>query len=118
MGAGLSDAARAHHCGICPRWCHRHHGTPDGSMAVGAGEFGWTDKAMLANAVVRPNGTGSPLRLIDPSQVGNGRARETFLYQALTTGVAGFAQMPLGGPFATPEELTAIQQWIDAGMPG
>jgi putative ABC transport system substrate-binding protein len=35
-GANLSDAAGAHHCGICPRWCHRHHGTPDRTMAVGA----------------------------------------------------------------------------------
>ena len=36
VGAGLSGAAGAHHCRICPRWWHRHHWTPGRTMAVGA----------------------------------------------------------------------------------
>src|SRR6516164_4408733 len=36
LGAGLSNAAGTHYRRLCPRWCHRHHGTPRGSMAVGA----------------------------------------------------------------------------------
>ena len=80
-------------------------------------DFGWADKPMLAQAVVRPNGTGSPIRLIDPALVGTGRARETALYIALTTGVAGFPRMPFEGPYATDEQLATIEHCIDAGLP-
>lgn len=79
--------------------------------------FGWADKAMLANAIVRPLGSDPAFRLIDPSLVGVGRATETYLYKALTTGVGGYARMPLDGPFATTEQLALIEDWIDAGMP-
>lgn len=80
-------------------------------------EMGWVEKPMLANAVVRPFGSGSEIRLIDPSLVGNGKAKETNLYKALTTGVAGFERMPFGGPYATDDELALIASWIDCGMP-
>jgi hypothetical protein len=79
--------------------------------------FGWADKAMLANAVVRPFGEDPGFRLIDPLLVGVGRAKETNIYIALTVGIGGFARMPLDGPFATSEQLTVITDWIDGGMP-
>ena len=79
--------------------------------------FGWADKAMLANAVARPFGSDPAFRLIDPSLVGVGRAKETNLYKALTVGVGGFSRMPLDGPFATDEQLATIADWIDEGMP-
>ena len=79
--------------------------------------FGWTDKQMLANAVAYPFGSDPPFRLIDPALVGTGRATETNIYKALTVGLGGYRQMPLGGPYATPDELTLICDWIDAGMP-
>src|SRR5262245_26231723 len=79
--------------------------------------FGWADKAMLANAVVRPFGANPAFRLIDPSLAGVGRAKETNLYIALTTGVGGYQRMPFGGPYATEEQLALIADWIDDGMP-
>jgi len=79
--------------------------------------FGWDDKAMLANAVVRPFGEDPGFRLIDPSLVNVGRAKETNIYIALTVGIGGFSRMPLDGPYATPEQLAVITEWIDAGMP-
>lgn len=79
--------------------------------------FGWSDKAALTNAAARPFNAGPVYSLIDPALVGVGRARETNLYKALTTGIAGYEQMPFGGPYATEEELEAIATWIDAGMP-
>ena len=82
--------------------------------------FGWATKQQLADAIVDP-GTGTTYRLIDPALVGNGRGSETFLIQALTTGVDGFPKMPyLGndeGKYATDEQLSTIIRWIDAGMP-
>ena len=56
-------------------------------------------------------------RLIDPSLVGVGRAKETNIYIALTVGIAGFERMPFGGPYATDEQLAVIAEWIDEGMP-
>lgn len=79
--------------------------------------FGWADKVMLANAVARPFGSDPAFRLIDPSLVGNGRAKETNIYIALTVGIGGFERMPFGGPYATPEQLAVIAEWIDDGMP-
>jgi hypothetical protein len=79
--------------------------------------FGWADKAMLANAVVRPFGADPEFRLIDPSLVGIGRAKETNLYIALTRGIGGYARMPLGGPYATEQQLRLIGDWIDDNMP-
>lgn len=79
--------------------------------------FGWTDKAMLANAIVRPFGSEPAFRLIDPVLVGNGRAKETNLYKALTTGIGGYERMPFGGPYATNRELSQIAEWIDGGIP-
>ena len=79
--------------------------------------FGWDDKAMLVNAVARPFSEEPAFRLIDPSLVGVGRAKETNLFIALTVGIGGFSQMPLDGPFATPEQLAVIAEWIDDGMP-
>src|SRR5258708_29345282 len=79
--------------------------------------FGWADKMMLANAIVRPFGADPAFRLIDPALVGNGRAKETNLYEALTTGIGGYERMPFGGPYATNEELSQIADWIDDGIP-
>ena len=79
--------------------------------------FGWETKAMLANAAVRPFNQDPAFRLINPALVGVGRAKETNIYIALTVGIAGFSQMPLDGPYATPEQLAVITDWIDAGMP-
>lgn len=79
--------------------------------------FGWTDKAMLAAAVASPFGADPAFRLIDPSLVGVGKAKETHLYKALTVGIGGFGRMPFGGPFATDEQLAQIADWIDDGMP-
>ena len=56
-------------------------------------------------------------RVIDPSLVGNGRAKETNIYIALTVGIGGFERMPFGGPYATPEQMALIVEWIDDGMP-
>jgi hypothetical protein len=79
--------------------------------------FGWATKAKLADAVARPFGSDPAFRLIDPSLVGNGRAKETNIYIALTVGIGGFERMPFGGPFATAEQLALIAEWIDDGMP-
>ena len=84
---------------------------------VHGGGFGWKDKSAFVNAVVMPFGDEPSFRLIDPSLVGVGRATETFLYQALTTGVPGYPRMPFGGPYTTAEELELIREWIDTGMP-
>ena len=79
--------------------------------------FAWTDKQTLANALARPFGSDPAFRLIDPALVGTGRATETNLYKALTVGIDGFERMPFGGPFATPDEIALIRDWIDGGMP-
>jgi hypothetical protein len=92
-------------------------GREDSMPTVHGDKFGFADKQMLANAVVRPFGSDPPFRLIDPALVGVGRAKETNLYKALTVGVGGIAQMPLDGPFASDDELSLICAWIDAGMP-
>jgi hypothetical protein len=92
------------------------HGWDDLTFLHG-NAFGWADKAALANAVVRPFSSGPAFRLIDPSLVGVGRAKETNIYIALTVGIAGFERMPLGGPYATDEQLAVIAEWIDEGMP-
>jgi hypothetical protein len=92
-------------------------GREDNLAFVHGGAFGWADKAMLVNAVARPFGSDPAFRLIDPSLVGVGRAKETNIYIALTVGVGGFERMPFGGPYATPEQLALIAEWIDDGMP-
>ena len=87
---------------------------------IHGGTFGWATREQLADAVVDV-GTGTTYRLIDPSLVGNGRGVETFLIQALTTGVDGNPKMPyLGndeGLYASQEQLDTIIRWIDAGLP-
>jgi hypothetical protein len=75
------------------------------------------DKSTLANAVVRPFSADPAFRLIDPTQVGACKAKETNLYKALTTGIGGYERMPFGGPYATAEQLAMIEAWIDDGMP-
>ena len=80
-------------------------------------KLGWATKTALCDAVVHPFGTGEPFRLISPELVGVGKARETLLFKALTTGVGNFDPMPLNGPFATDAELKIICDWIDSGMP-
>jgi hypothetical protein len=92
-------------------------GRDENMPIVHGDEFDWGDKSALANAVVRPFGEAPSFRLIDPSLVGVCRATETFLYQALTTGIPGYPRMPLNGPYATDDELRLIRDWIDAGMP-
>jgi hypothetical protein len=92
-------------------------GREDNLPFVHGDAFGWADKAMLANAVARPFGSDPAFRLIDPSVVGVGRAKETNIYIALTVGIGGFERMPFGGPYATPEQLAVIAEWIDDGMP-
>src|ERR1017187_3697839 len=91
-------------------------GREDNLTFVHGDAFGWADKAMLANAVVRPFGSDPAFRLIDPGLVGVGRAKETNIYVALTVGIGGFERMPFGGPYATPEQLALIADWIDGGM--
>src|SRR5215471_89626 len=86
-------------------------------MFVHGQAFGWADKASLANVVVRPFGSDPGFRLIDPSLVGVGRAKETNIYIALTVGIAGFERMPFGGPYATDDQIALIAKWIDDGMP-
>ncbi|MER9223744.1 hypothetical protein NKI48_33845 [Mesorhizobium sp. M0644] len=81
------------------------------------GFFSWADKAALADAVVSPFGTPPEFRLIEPDLVGVGRAKETTLFKALTVGVGGYDQMPYGGPYASGDDLRAIETWINAGMP-
>ena len=91
---------------------HVFHGT----------NFGWGTKNELAAATVQLH-TIPPkvFRLIDPALVGNGKGCQTFLVQALTTGVPGYPRMPyLGndeGQYASPEQLVTLTNWIDAGMP-
>jgi hypothetical protein len=90
----------------------------EGNLSFVHGDaFGWADKAALANAVVRPFGSDPAFRLIDPSLVGVGRSKETNIYIALTVGIDGFERMPFGGPYATPDQLALIAEWIDDGMP-
>ncbi|HEX6830386.1 MAG TPA: hypothetical protein VF090_02445, partial [Methyloceanibacter sp.] len=90
----------------------------DDDMPLVHGEgFGWKDKSAFVKAVVMPFGDEPSFRLIDPALIGVGRATETFLYQALTTGVSGYPRMPFGGPYATDEELELIRDWIDTGTP-
>lgn len=79
--------------------------------------FGWANKTMLTSATARPFGDDPAFRLIDPSLVGVGRAKETNIYIALTAGIGGFERMPFGGPYATPEQLELLVEWIDNGMP-
>jgi hypothetical protein len=92
-------------------------GHEDNLTFVHGDAFGWATKEMLANAVAQPFGSGPTFRLIDPSMVGNGRAKETNIYVALTVGIDGFERMPFGGPYATPEQIALIVEWIDDGMP-
>jgi hypothetical protein len=92
-------------------------GREDNLPFVHGDDFGWTDKARLASAIARPFGSDPAYRLIDPAYVGNGRAKETNLYKALTTGVGGYERMPFGGPYATDDEIALIVQWIDDGIP-
>ncbi|HZC97696.1 MAG TPA: hypothetical protein VE267_16515, partial [Bradyrhizobium sp.] len=92
-------------------------GREDNLTFIHGDAFGWSNKAALANAVVRPFSSDPAFRLIDPSLVGVGRAKETNIYIALTVGIAGFERMPFGGPYATPEQLALIAEWIDDGMP-
>ncbi|MCZ4093461.1 hypothetical protein [Sinorhizobium psoraleae] len=92
-------------------------GREDNLSFVHGDAFGWADKAMLVSAVARPFGADPAFRLIDPSLVGVGRAKETNIYIALTAGIGGFERMPFGGPYATPEQLALIAEWIDNGMP-
>jgi hypothetical protein len=92
-------------------------GREDNLTFVHGNDFGWATKAMLTSAVGRPFGSDPAFRLIDPSLVGVGQAKETNIYIALTVGVAGFERMPFGGPYATAEQLALIAEWIDDGTP-
>jgi len=78
--------------------------------------FGWKTKQQLQAAVVRPGGS-KEFRLIDPELARQGRGRETNLVQALVKGVGGFSRMPKDGPYAAPDQIQRIVDWIDGGMP-
>jgi hypothetical protein len=93
-------------------WKQQHGAEPQLTPIHGA-SFGWDTKPMLAAA------KGRGKRLIDPALVGNGKAKETNLYQALSVGFPddGIERMPAGGPYLSDDDLAKLAAWIDAGMP-
>lgn len=95
--------------GLITRWTEAQ-GYPPHVEAHG-NSFGWDTREKLLDAEAFGN------RLIDPSMIGNGRAKDTWLIRILTGDVGSFSRMPSGGPYATDEEIATIARWIDAGAP-
>jgi hypothetical protein len=85
--------------------------------------FGWDTLDQLKRVVVRPDGPlGKSYCLIDPALVAQKKGEETNLVKALRDrqGVDGYGKMPYSPPpgrYASPEEIQAIIEWLNAGMP-
>ena len=79
--------------------------------ATHEGHIGWETKEELAES--NPYGK----QLIEPEKVGSGKAGETNLIRILRGPIGGFRRMPSRGPYLSPDEISEIAQWIDAGMP-
>lgn len=85
--------------------------------------FDWTTRDSLLAAFVQRS--GHQYRLIDPSLINNGKAKETYLVRILTAGITlngrDYPRMPyngnINGEYATDEELARIALWIDSGCP-
>jgi hypothetical protein len=92
---------------IMTQWIQQNGFTPDLPSVHSDPGMGWTTKQQLADSAPFGN------QLIAPNTPGN----QTNLYLALTTGVPGFPQMPLNGPYMTTQQTDYIAQWIDEGMP-
>ena len=97
--------------GLIASWTAQQGTAPH--LGVHGSAFGWDTKAKLAAA------KAVGLRLIDPKMVGNGKAKETNLYIALTSGFPddGIPRMAKDGPYISDTDLAGIVEWIDAGMP-
>ena len=123
-GAGGSPVAGSVHWprvkqildGAITGWTAKHNRAPLLKKRHGA-SFAWDTKAELAAAVAMISGTA--YRLIDPSLVGNGQGRKTYLVVALSdaNGVDGNGQMPNDGPYLSDASIGEIVRWIDDGMP-
>ena len=92
---------------IIGRWTRHHGREPD--LDVHYGDIRWGTPEQLLNS----NAFGYPL--VAPELRGNGRADETNLIRVLT-GTGGMPHMPLGGPYATEQEVATIRNWIN-GLP-
>ncbi len=92
------------------RWKQANNRTPS-MKATHEGHIGWETKEELAES--NPYGK----QLIEPENVGSGKAGETNLIRILRGPIGGFRRMPSRGPYLSPDEISEIAQWIDAGMP-
>ncbi len=92
---------------IIGRWTAQRGREPD--LDVHFGDIRWGTPEQLLNS----NAFGYDL--IAPELRGNGRADETSLIRVLT-GTGGMPRMPLGGPYATDQEVATIRNWIN-GLP-
>jgi hypothetical protein len=86
----------------------QQNGRPPILPKHGAG-FGWANRDQLVNSVA----FGVPL--IAPDTIGNDSAETANLIVALRTGVPGFPQMPIDGPFLSDAEINEIVEWIKYG---
>src|SRR5258708_1606849 len=89
--------------GLIAGWRAKNNAEPN--LAQHGSTFGWDTKEKLAAAKAFGK------RLIDPSLVNNGKAKQTNLYLALTTGVGSFSRMPNGGPYISDDDLNKIVEW-------
>ncbi len=95
--------------GIIGRWSARRGRPPH--LEVHFGKLRWGSEEELLNS----KAFGYPL--VAPELRGNGRADETNLIRVLTgTHPDGMPRMPLGGPYATDQEIATIRNWIN-GLP-
>jgi hypothetical protein len=103
--------------GLITAWTAQHGTAPKLKVYHGSGwdppESAWETKEKLAAA------KAVGLQLIDPNLAGKGKAKETNLYIALSTGWPddGIPRMPRDGPYIADADLNKIVEWIDAGMP-
>ncbi|HSI04962.1 MAG: hypothetical protein ACAI38_09625 [Myxococcota bacterium] len=95
--------------GIIGRWTASRGREPDLSD-VHYGDIRWGTPNELLNS----NAFGYPF--IAPELRGNGRADETNLVRVLSGTHPDMPRMPLGGPYATDQELATIRNWIN-GLP-
>jgi len=93
---------------IIAAWTKANGGTPPDLPGAHADPgMGWATKQQLADSAPYGN------QLIIPGTAG----KDTNLYLALTSGVPGFPQMPMGGPYMPASQTDYIAKWIDEGMP-
>jgi hypothetical protein len=83
----------------------------------GGAAFSWDTAESLRNAVAKIDPVTPPYALIDSQHVGNGQADQTYLVRLLTGRIEeeNLPRMPLGGPYATLNQIQVIRDWINEG---